>query len=79
MTVKRPTPEQLRAVADDLGITMSDADIASYLAIMQPNFLAYDAIEATPDYLPEVNIRARPATSPRARRTSTTPGTLRPR
>jgi amidase len=51
MTVKRPTHEQLRTVAEELGMTMSDSDIASYLEIMQPNFLAYDAIEAMPDYL----------------------------
>jgi amidase len=53
MTVESPTPEQLRAVAQELGKTMSDADIASNLAtIMPPNFLAYDAVEAMPDYLP---------------------------
>jgi amidase len=64
MTVKRPTPGQLRAVADDLGMTMSDADIVSYLAIMQPNFLAYDAIEAMPDYLPEVKYPRTPGYKP---------------
>lgn len=64
MTVKRPTPEQLRAVAEDLGMTMSDVDIASYLAIMQPNFLAYDAIEAQPDYLPQVKYPRTPGYRP---------------
>ena len=64
MTVKRPTPEQLRAIAEDLGMTMSDADIASYLAIMQPNFLAYDAIEAVPDYLPQTKYPRTPGYRP---------------
>jgi amidase len=64
MTVKRPTPEQLRAVAEDLGMTMSDEDIASYLEIMQPNFLAYDAVEATPDYLPTVTYPRTPGYKP---------------
>ncbi len=64
MTVKRPTPEQLRAVAEDLGMTMSDEDIASYLEIMQPNFLAYDAIEAMPDYLPRVKYPRTPGYKP---------------
>ena len=64
MTVKRPTPEQLRAVAEDLGMTMSDEDIASYLEIMQPNFLAYDAIEAMPDYLPTVKYPRTPGYKP---------------
>jgi amidase len=64
MTVKRPTPEQLRAVAEELGMTMSDADIASYLAIMQPNFFAYDALEAMPDYLPPVKYPRTPGYKP---------------
>jgi amidase len=64
MTVKRPTPERLRAVAEELGMTMSDADIASYLAIMQPNFLAYDALEAMPDYLPPVKYPRTPGYKP---------------
>jgi amidase len=64
MTVRRPLPEQLRAVAEDLGMTMSDADIASYLAIMQPNFAAYDAVEAMPDYVPAVKYPRTPGYKP---------------
>jgi amidase len=64
MAVKRPLPEQLRAVAEDLGMTMSDADIASYLALMQPNFTAYDAVEAIPDYVPAVKYPRTPGYKP---------------
>ena len=64
MTVKRPTAEQLRVVAEDLGMTMSDADIASYLAIMQSNFAAYDAIDAMPDYLTTVKYPRTPGYKP---------------
>jgi amidase len=64
MTVTRPTVEQLRAVAADLGMSMSDADIASYLAIMQPNFAAYDAVAAMPDYLPTVKYPRTPGYKP---------------
>ena len=64
MTVKRPTAEQLRAVAEDLGMAMSDADIASYLAIMQSNFAAYDVIAAMPDYLPTVKYPRTPGYKP---------------
>ena len=79
MPVTRPTVEQLRAVAEDLGMSMSDADIASYLAIMQPNFAAYDAVAAMPDYLPTGEVSdARRAISPKVGRTSTMPGTSRP-
>ena len=64
MTVNRPTVEQLHAVAKDLGMSMSDADIASYLAIMQPNFAAYDAVAAMPDYLPTVKYPRTPGYKP---------------
>src|SRR5579863_5867105 len=64
MAVKRPTHQQLREVTEDLGMTMSDEDIASYLEIMQPNFLAYDAIEAMPDYLPATKYPRTPGYRP---------------
>jgi amidase len=64
MSVKRPTTEQLRAVAEDLGMSMSDADLASYLAIMQPNFTAYDAVNAMPHYLPDVKYPRTPGYKP---------------
>jgi amidase len=64
MTVQRPTIEQLRAVAEDLGMSMSDADLASYLAILQPNFAAYDAVNAMPDYLPTVKYPRTPGYRP---------------
>ena len=64
MTVKRPNLNQLRAVADDLGMNMSDADLESYNALLQGNFAAYDLIEAMPDYLPEVKYPRTPGYRP---------------
>jgi amidase len=64
MTVKRPTADQLRAVAADLGMSMSDADLASYLGIMQANFAAYDIVAAMPDYLPTVKYPRAPGYKP---------------
>jgi amidase len=64
VTVKRPTAELLRAVAKDLGMSVSDADIASYLAIMQANFAAYDVVDAMPDYLPMVKYPRTPGYKP---------------
>jgi amidase len=64
MSVKRPSAEQLHSVAADLGMTMSDADIASYLAILQPNFAAYDVVDAMPDYLPTVKYPRTPGYKP---------------
>jgi len=64
MTVKRPTLDQLRAVAEDLGLHMSDADLKSYDALMQANYAAYDVLEAMPDYLPEVKYPRTPGYRP---------------
>jgi amidase len=64
MTVKRPNLEQLRAVAEDLGMNMSQEDLESYSALMQPNFAAYDVVEAMPDYLPEVKYPRTPGYQP---------------
>ncbi|MDB5943288.1 MAG: amidase [Ramlibacter sp.] len=55
MAVKRPTIDQLKQVALDLGIHLSDQQAASYNQLLQPNFDAYDAVDAMPDYLPAVS------------------------
>jgi len=64
MAIKRPTPSQLRAVAHDLGMTFTDDDLRSYLDLMAPSFGAYDAVEAMPDYLPEVKYPRTPGYQP---------------
>lgn len=64
MAVKRPTPSQLRAVAHDLGITLTEEDVHSYLALMAGSFAAYDAVDAMPDYLPAVTYPRTPGYRP---------------
>ena len=64
MTVKRPTPAQLHAVARDLGMTLTDEDVASFLTLMQGSFGAYDAVDAMPDYLPPVTYPRTPGYQP---------------
>ena len=64
MTVKRPSLEQLRSVAEDLGMHMSDEDLKSYDALLQGNFAAYDAVDAMPDYLPAVKYPRTPGYRP---------------
>ena len=54
MAVKRPTVAQLQEVALDLGIHLSEAHAATYNALLQPNFDAYDLIDSLPDYIPAV-------------------------
>ena len=43
MAVRRPTLDQLRSVAEDLGMHMGDEELKSYDALMQGNYAAYDA------------------------------------
>ena len=64
MAVKRPTPSQLRAVAADLGITLTDADVDSFLALMAGSFAAYDAVDAMPDHVPPVTYPRTPGYRP---------------
>src|SRR5262245_8604391 len=64
MAVKRPTPSQLRAVAEDLGITLTDQDVTSYLGLMAGTIAAYDAVDAMPDYLPQVKYPRTPGYMP---------------
>jgi amidase len=55
MAVKRPTPAQIDDIASSLGIHLSEAQLASYHALLQPNFDAYDIVDAMADYLPRVS------------------------
>ncbi len=64
MAVKRPTLEQLRAVAEDLGFHLGEDDLFSYYTLLQPNFLAYDAVDALPDFVPEVKYPRTPGYRP---------------
>jgi amidase len=64
MAVKRPTPSQLVAVAADLGMTLTDADVQSYLGLLEGTIAAYDAVEAMPDYLPAVEYPRTPGYKP---------------
>jgi hypothetical protein len=78
-SAKLPTPEELRTVGRQLGMTLSDADVAFFLETMGGTLAAYHAIEAMADPMPRVKYPRTPGHRPRARRTSTTPGTTRAR
>lgn len=54
MAIERPTPEALRETGAELGMTISEADAQSYLALMGGLLDAYDAIDGMDDNLPEV-------------------------
>ena len=64
MAVKSPNLDQLRTVAESLGMTMSDAELASYHALMQGNVAAYEAIDLMADYVPAVKYPRTPGYRP---------------
>jgi len=64
MAVTSPNTQQLKHIAESLGMTMSEADLVSYLALMQGNIAAYRAIDLMPDYVPAVNYPRTPGYRP---------------
>ncbi len=64
MTVKAPSVDQLRKVAADLGFDLTESDAESYLALMAGPLAAYSAVDAMPDYLPEVKYPRSPGYRP---------------
>lgn len=52
MSVPNLTPEQLLEAADEVGLSVTDADVQSYLGLMKGYVDAYNAVDLMPDYLP---------------------------
>lgn len=53
-TVKRPTFEQMREIVSSLHMSMSDAEVAEYLEVVDGTLQAYDRVSELPDNLPAV-------------------------
>ncbi|MEQ9639721.1 MAG: amidase [Alphaproteobacteria bacterium] len=64
MAVKKPTPEQLREVAEVCGMSLSDDDAASFAALIAPSIDGYNVVDAMPDYLPRVKYPRTPGYRP---------------
>ncbi len=64
MAVRRPTLDQLRSVAEDLGMHMGEEELKSYDALMQGNYAAYDIVDAMADYVPAVTYPRTPGYRP---------------
>ena len=74
-TVKRPTLDQMRAIVASLHMSMSDAEIAEYLDVMEGTLQAYDRVDAAarPPAAGALSAHAGPSAE-RAPRTRSTPG-----
>lgn len=66
MTVPALTPEQLLDAADTVGLSLTDADVSSYLGLMKPYIDAYNLVDALPDNLPVVKYPRTPGEFPPA-------------
>ncbi len=66
MTVPALTPEQLLDAADTVGLSLTDADVSSYLGLMQPYIDAYNLVDSMPDALPVVKYPRTPGYFPTA-------------
>ena len=64
VTVVLPTPAQLRAVAEQCGLSLTDDDVASFRGLMQGSIDAYNLVGAMPDEVPEVKYPRTPGYRP---------------
>jgi amidase len=64
MTVNLPTPGQLEAVAAEVGLSLSKADVGSFLELMKPLIDSYQVVDRLPDELPLVTYPRTPGYRP---------------
>ena len=64
MSVQVPTPDQLWEAADEIGLNLTEADVASFIELMRGNVEAYNIIDAMPDNLPPVTYARTPGYKP---------------
>src|SRR5499426_700522 len=63
-SAKLPTPDELKAVGQQMGMRLSDADVAFFLETMGGTVAAYHAIEAMADPMPPVKYPRTPGYRP---------------
>jgi amidase len=64
MAVQVPTPEQIRAAAAEIGLSLTEDDVKSYIGLIKPNVAAYNLVDAMPDALPQVKYARTPGYFP---------------
>src|SRR3954467_1727073 len=66
MPVQYPTPEQIWDAAEEVGLSLTEDDVKSYLGLIKPNIDAYNMIDTMPDNLPAVKYPRTPGYFPDA-------------
>ncbi len=64
MPIATPTPEELSAVAEALGLTLTDADLHTFRDLMAPSIAALNQVDEMADELPRVKYPRQPGTRP---------------
>ena len=64
MSVALPTPAQLRAVAAQCGLSLTEDDVTSFRGLMQGSIEAYNLVAAMPDEVPLVRYPRTPGYRP---------------
>ncbi len=64
MAVQVPTPRQLAEVAAEIGLDLTQDDVASFIGLIAPSIAAYNLIDAMPDNLPQVRYPRTPGYRP---------------
>ena len=64
MAVTLPTPNELRAVAAQCGLSLTDEDVSSFRGLMQGSIDAYNAVAGMPDEVPPVKYPRTPGYQP---------------
>src|SRR5207237_1636790 len=66
MPVSLPTPAQLKAIAAEMNLSLTDSDVDSFIALMKPSIDGYNVVDRLPDNLPPVKYPRTPGVRPPA-------------
>jgi len=64
MPVSKPTHDQLREIAEEMGLSLTDDDVKSFMGLMQSSIDGYNVVDAMPDNLPAVKYPRTPGYRP---------------
>ncbi|HKA22461.1 MAG TPA: amidase family protein, partial [Blastocatellia bacterium] len=64
MPVSAPTPDQLKQIASEMGLSLTDSDVESFIELMKPSVEGYNVVDQLPDNLPPVKYPRNPGYRP---------------
>ena len=65
MPLNPPTSSELRAVAAELGLSLTDTELETFRGLLEETVAAYDVVDRLPDELPPVRYPRTPGHEPR--------------